>query len=82
MGAPIIFNTITANVLSTNSMISVGENNQPNWSSHSKNNTGVSGSNGFVNTTTGIINWIMDNDIVDTPITYPNLLVTPQNQIC
>ncbi|MCG8515717.1 MAG: spore germination protein [Halanaerobiales bacterium] len=79
MAIPIIFNAININSLNTNSLVSIGENAQPDWDSHSKTNQGSGAGFGF-NWDIGIINYIFDNDVWDTPIFDPDFVPTVQKQ--
>lgn len=70
---------INVNALSTNAMITIGENSQSNWSTHSKNNYGQG--QGFgMNWMLAPVSFIFDNDFIDTPISDPDVAFAPQGQ--
>lgn len=73
------FIAINVNTLNRDSTVAVGENNQPGWSSHSKNNYGTGMLFGF-SVTTNTINNIYDPDLVDAPINDPDIVPGAQNQ--
>lgn len=79
MAVPIVFGSINVNALDTNSSVTIGENSMSNWSSHSKNNFGNGMLFGLA-WTTAQLNYIIDNDLVDTPIMDPDASATAQNQ--
>lgn len=79
MAIPIVFGSININTLDTNASVSIGENAMSNWSAHSKNNFGNGMLFGMA-WTTGQINYIIDPDTIDTPITDPDGALTAQNQ--
>jgi len=72
------FGAINVNALNRNSSISVGEINQPGWSSHSKNNLGAGLLQGF--NMVNQISTILDNDVVDAPINDQDGIPGNQNQ--
>jgi hypothetical protein len=61
------FNEINVNALDTNATISVGDNSQNGWDTHSKNNFGQGTFYGN-NLAPNNKNFISDNDLIDTPI--------------
>lgn len=61
------FNKIDALSLNTNSSISIGENSQMGWDSHGKSNVANGTFFGDSNTS-GNVNIVVDNDLVDSPI--------------
>lgn len=63
----ICFDRIDVNVIDTNSTISLGQNSQPAWDSHTKDNLGSGAFHGN-NLVTGNVSTIFDNDIIDSPI--------------
>jgi hypothetical protein len=58
---------INVNSLNRGSMIAVGEISQPGWAQDGKNNFGNGQMFGW-NIQTGIVSNVIDNDIVDNPI--------------
>lgn len=79
MPIPIVFGSINVNTLDTNSSVTLGQNSMSNWSAHAKNNFGNGMLFGLA-WTTGQLNYMFDNDGVDTPITDPDRSFTGQNQ--
>jgi hypothetical protein len=79
MSVPIVFNTINVNTLDTNAVIAVGQNTQPNWDAHSKNNFGSGMFFGW-NLTSHTVNNIVDNDFIDTPISDNDAVSSTQGQ--
>ena len=79
MPLSIVFNQIAANQLNDNSTISTGQNNQADWSWQGKNNNAAGISAGFV-VMPNNVNIIIDNDLVDVPVTNPEI-VNPQPNI-
>ncbi|GGH88160.1 hypothetical protein JOD43_000631 [Pullulanibacillus pueri] len=78
MAVNINFAAINVNAINRDSSVSIGENNQPGWSSHSKNNYGdglLFGIN-LINQ----MNNIMDNDVIDAPINDQDGIPGNQNQ--
>lgn len=65
------FTDINVNGMETNAAISLGDVDQAGWSSHSKNNVGEGSSTG-VNTSINNQIKIVDNDLIDVPITHQN----------
>lgn len=60
------FNMINVNSMQNDNGVFVGQNNQPGWDSHAKQNS----SNfpiGALNTFPGNINLLTDNDAIDMP---------------
>ncbi|GGE49784.1 hypothetical protein GCM10011391_30690 [Pullulanibacillus camelliae] len=78
MAVNINFAAINVNALNRDSSISIGENNQPGWSAHSKNNLGAGLLQGF-NVVNQVSN-ILDNDVVDSPINDQDGIPGNQNQ--
>lgn len=79
MAVPIIFNAININGQYTNTTVSIGENAQPGWSAHSKNNFGVGTVMGINLVITPISN-VLDPDVIDAPITDPDIIRNFENQ--
>ncbi|WP_132746209.1 hypothetical protein [Scopulibacillus darangshiensis] len=61
-------NAININVLSNCAGVFSGSNNQPLWSSNSKNNMGFGREFGNSNSSISIINAVFDNDMEDLTI--------------
>ncbi|MFZ5985644.1 MAG: hypothetical protein ACOYWZ_00760 [Bacillota bacterium] len=80
MAVPIVFNAINTVHINTSSMVSVGVNSQPGWSSHQKRNFGFGVPNGINWNTLGS-SCIIDTDVTDMPINNPTGNVSPQNQL-
>lgn len=79
MALPIIFNMININTAQTNGTVSIGENLQSQWSSHSKQNFGLGylfGANFNLNT----FDIIFDNDITDAIIFDNDFSIAGQSQ--
>lgn len=79
MAVNIAFGAINSNNMTTDCTISVGENNQVGWSAHGKFNY----ANGWIygmSLNTGIINSMVDNDVIDTPIMDNDVIPANQNQ--
>lgn len=79
MAVNITFGSINVNAQETNATISIGESSQSGWSAHSKFNFGTGMLFG-INNSWNIINNILDNDAVDSPIMDNDGLVSFQNQ--
>ncbi|WP_085524354.1 spore germination protein [Tuberibacillus sp. Marseille-P3662] len=79
MAVPISFNSINVNTLDTDSSISVGENQQNNWSAHSKNNFGNGMFFGW-NVTSNSVNNVYDPDVADIPIHDGDVVSSSQGQ--
>ncbi|MBM7624456.1 hypothetical protein [Sporohalobacter salinus] len=79
MSVNIVYNTINVNSISTNSPIAMGENAQPDWDTHSKVNEGSGGITG-VGLIVGAINLIVDDDVVDTPISDSDFVPSSVDQ--
>jgi hypothetical protein len=76
----VIFNQVNVISMSSNSIISTGQNSQPDWNAQGKLNTG----NGFyINAASlGNFSFVNDPDVADTPITQPeNINPQPVSQI-
>lgn len=71
MAEQIIFNMINVNALETNALIQIGENSATGWDSHNKNQMAVGFNfmafNGLLFMPNNL-NFITDNDVIDTPI--------------
>ncbi|MGV3487284.1 MAG: hypothetical protein ACO1OC_01685 [Tuberibacillus sp.] len=67
MAIAINFAAININAMNREATVSIGENNQPGWSAHNKNNFGF-GLQFGINFTAYQLNNILDNDVVDAPI--------------
>lgn len=61
------FNMINVGSLQNDSGVFIGQNNQPGWDSHQKQNS-ANLMYGFFNTYPGNLNAISDNDAIDSPI--------------
>lgn len=75
----ISFGSLNVNAQDTNSTVSIGEASQAGWSAHSKNNFG----NGMLfgwNNSANMFNYILDNDIIDSPIIDDDAVGSTQNQ--
>lgn len=80
MPVSVIFNQINVISMSSNSIISTGQNSQPDWNAQGKLNTG----NGvYINAASlGNLSFVNDPDVADTPITQPeNINPQPVSQI-
>ena len=78
MAVNINFAAINVNAINRDSAVAIGENNQPGWTAHSKNNYGdglLFGIN-MINQMTSII----DNDVIDTPVNDQDGVPGNQNQ--
>ncbi|MDN4526707.1 hypothetical protein [Fictibacillus fluitans] len=62
----VLFNSINVNVIAANSGIFVGSNTQLYWNSVNKLNSGAGNVLGSGNFSTGNINVLYDNDLIDT----------------
>lgn len=62
----VLFNSINVNVIAANSGIFVGSNTQLYWNTVNKMNSGAGNVVGSKNFSTGNINVVYDNDLVDT----------------
>ncbi|MFC4619135.1 hypothetical protein ACFO4N_10455 [Camelliibacillus cellulosilyticus] len=79
MSVNIAFIAINVNSVNRASAVSVGENNQPNYTAHGKNNLGIGNVFGL-NFAANMINNILDNDFIDMPFTDNDGIPTGQNQ--
>lgn len=77
MAFPIIFNMINVNGQNGNGLVSIGQNQQNGWAAHSKQNMGVSMLWG-VNYTVNNWSYILDNDVIDSPITDNGVPISAQ----
>lgn len=68
MNVNIQFDNMNANAVINNSGIFTGSNKQIYWRTFQKNNFGFGVTIGIKNDSTGIMNVINDQDIIDTPI--------------
>jgi hypothetical protein len=71
MPSYIIFNAINVNSQSTNTAVFVGETAAPGWDSHNKNQSSIASmTSAFVggNFISNNLNWLVDNDVLDTLI--------------
>ncbi len=80
MAVNIILPQVFMNTANRNSGIAIGENQQTNWHSHQKTNFGVGALFAINNIVVGNIDLIMDNDVIDAPITEQVPNVANQNQ--
>lgn len=79
MSVNISFGAINVNSIMTNGAVSTGENNQTGWSAHSKNNYGNSQFVGWSYSGANLNN-LLDNDVIDAPITNNEAVPGNQNQ--
>ncbi|NOU87781.1 hypothetical protein GC102_18690 [Paenibacillus sp. LMG 31460] len=75
----IVFNMININNQNTNATIGIGENAQSSWDSHSKNNYGTGQWIGN-SVSANIVNFIYDNDFIDSPINDQDFKPAVNNQ--
>ena len=80
MAVPIVFNAINSVHINTASMVSVGVNSQPAWSTHQKRIFGFGTPNGM-NISTVVAAYIIDTDVADMPVNNPTGNISPQNQL-
>ena len=67
MTISILFNAINVLNMQTNSVVTIGENAQTGWDSHSKVNTGNGSFLGMSLNSTNLVA-IFDPDVIDAPI--------------
>lgn len=79
MAISINFVSIVINSQNTNATVSIGENTQSGWNSHQKSNYGNGMYFGNTASPNNIIN-ILDNDVVDMPVTDNDFIPSNQNQ--
>ena len=79
MPVSIVFNQINVNSMEFNASVSTGQNNQMDWSTSGKQNFGNGIEVGIV-FSSGIINIINDNDLIDSAFSEPEI-VNPQPNI-
>lgn len=79
MAIAINFVSIVVNSQNTNAAVAVGENTQSSWNSHQKQNFGTGQAVGNTAEVNMIIN-IVDNDVIDMPVSDNDLVPTNQNQ--
>lgn len=72
MPVSVVFNQIAVNAINDNSTIATGQNNQSDWSWQGKNNYSAGLPIGFVIAINNFNN-LIDNDVVDTPVTNPEI---------
>ncbi|MFZ0370208.1 MAG: hypothetical protein WAM07_11510 [Halobacillus sp.] len=72
MPVSIVFNQIAVNALNDNATISTGQNNQADWSWQGKNNNAAGIPVGIIIATSNV-NTIFDNDVIDVPVTNPEI---------
>jgi hypothetical protein len=73
------FAAINVNAMNRDTTISIGENNQPGWSAHSKNNFGNGNFFGAFFAANQFNN-ILDSDVVDSPMFDMDGIPGNQNQ--
>jgi len=73
------FAAINVNSLNRGASVSIGENNQPGWTAHGKNNLGNGNFFGII-FSANQINIILDNDVIDMPINDQDGVPGVQNQ--
>jgi len=84
MAGTIVFNSIYVNVQDTNSAIFIGENSAAGWDSHNKNQMSIGSiMNAFASATltSGNLNILYDNDLLDTMIADPDREGGPTVQV-
>jgi hypothetical protein len=79
MAVAINFIAINVNTQNRDSTISIGEIVQSGWAAHGKNNFG-NGNMFGISATTNVLNNIVDNDFIDSPIFDLQNAPTAQNQ--
>jgi hypothetical protein len=79
MAISINFVSIVVNSQNTNAAVSIGENSQSNWNSHQKQNFGTGQAVGNTAEVNMIIN-VIDNDVIDMPVSDNDIVPTNQNQ--
>ncbi|WLD93299.1 hypothetical protein [Alkalihalobacillus sp. AL-G] len=79
MPVSVVFNQIAVNAINENGSIATGQNNQQDWNWQGKNNLAAGTPIGFVIAINNF-NTIIDNDLIDTPSTNPEV-VNPQPNI-
>lgn len=79
MAVNILFPQVIVNAVETSSAVTIGENNLPHWAAHAKNNFGDGQFFGLFTNPLNI-NTIIDNDVIDSPITDPDIIPNAQNQ--
>jgi hypothetical protein len=79
MAIAINFVAINVNSVNRDGTISVGENNQPGWSTHGKTMFGNCQVFG-VSLATNIINNMFDSDFLDSPINDQDIIPSAQSQ--
>ncbi|EKN68318.1 hypothetical protein P9E76_13205 [Schinkia azotoformans] len=77
MAIAINFVSIVINSQNTNAAVAIGENLQSSWNSHQKQNFGTGQAIGNTAEINMIIN-IVDNDVIDMPVSDND--VVPSNQ--
>ncbi|UUZ86312.1 hypothetical protein LJK88_24665 [Paenibacillus sp. P26] len=80
MAVVVNFIAINVNTQNRDSTISIGEVVQSGWASHGKNNFG-NGNMFGISAAANILNNIIDNDLVDSPIFDLQNAPTAQNQM-
>ncbi|MGL4523590.1 MAG: hypothetical protein ACRCWQ_13640 [Bacilli bacterium] len=76
MPVSIIFNQINVNSVEQTAGVNTGQNNCNEWSFQGKSNSGIGFINGMV-ICCNIVNMIIDPDVVDIPVTQPEI-INPQ----
>ncbi|MGL4821333.1 MAG: hypothetical protein ACRC5C_15385 [Bacilli bacterium] len=76
MPVSIIFNQINVNSVEQTAGVNTGQNNNNEWSFQGKTNSGMSFFIGM-NVCCNIVNMILDPDVIDLPVTQPEI-INPQ----
>ncbi|KEF37283.1 Spore germination protein gerPA/gerPF [Schinkia azotoformans MEV2011] len=79
MAIAINFVSIVINSQNTNAAVAIGENLQSSWNSHQKQNFGTGQAIGNTAEINMIIN-IVDNDVIDMPVSDNDLVPSNQTQ--
>lgn len=72
MPVSVVMNQINVNLVEANGAVTTGQNNLGNWTSQGKNNI-TNGIQVGLFLSVQPINFQLDNDLVDTPITQPTI---------
>ncbi len=79
MAIAINFVSIVVNSQNTNTSVAIGENMQSSWNSHQKQNFGTGQAVGNTAEVNMIIN-IIDNDVIDMPVSDNDIVPSNQTQ--
>ncbi|MFC0524278.1 hypothetical protein ACFFGV_11945 [Pontibacillus salicampi] len=72
MPVSVVFNQIAVNALTENATVATGQNNQPEWTWQGKNNNAAGNPIGFFIAINNF-NVVLDNDVIDVPISSPEV---------